>query len=402
MKKKKWCRFRHRVVWVICTPIISFLTWIKSHAVIEPFKKGKKGQYLVLVNHQTVFDQFYIALSFARPIYFLATENIFSNGFLSTLLRFSVAPIPINKFATDLKAVKTCYQVVKEGGTIVIFPEGNSTHSGRTENMKSSIVTMARKFKLPIVFYKIRGGYGTKPRWADKWRKGRVFAGVSRIMEPAEYAGLTDEELFETIKRELYVNDHDIGGRYEGKSLAEHIERSMYVCPKCGLSVFESKGNRFWCTKCGQVTVLLPDLTFKGVDTPFTFKNGTEWYDYQQEFINSLEPAEFFDKPAYTDRVDVYKVIVNKKKQLLLKDVEIALYGNRMVVFGGDAQERVLSFDEMDGCAVIAANYLNVSCGGEVLQIRGSKSFNVVRFVNFYHRYKNSLKGDDNDKFLGL
>ena len=46
--------------------------------------------------------QFFVGMSFLRPIYYVATEDIFSMGFLSKLIRFLVAPIPIKKQTTDI------------------------------------------------------------------------------------------------------------------------------------------------------------------------------------------------------------------------------------------------------------------------------------------------------------
>ena len=37
-----------------------------------------KDSYLILMNHQTAFDQFFIGMSYDGPIYYLATEDIFS------------------------------------------------------------------------------------------------------------------------------------------------------------------------------------------------------------------------------------------------------------------------------------------------------------------------------------
>ena len=59
---------------------------IKYGARIKPFKEEGKRQYLVLFNHQTAFDQFFVALSFRQHLYFLASEDIFSKGLLSAAL----------------------------------------------------------------------------------------------------------------------------------------------------------------------------------------------------------------------------------------------------------------------------------------------------------------------------
>ena len=68
-----------------------------------------------------------------------------------------MAPIPIKKQTTDIGAVKNCYKVAKEGGTIAIAPEGNRTYSGKTLYMSPTIASLSKKIKLPIATMLIEG-----------------------------------------------------------------------------------------------------------------------------------------------------------------------------------------------------------------------------------------------------
>ncbi|MBP5600089.1 MAG: 1-acyl-sn-glycerol-3-phosphate acyltransferase, partial [Lachnospiraceae bacterium] len=207
MKEKKWIKLRHIIISAIAYPIVWAMTVLKYHVKFERFKEAKKRKFLILYNHQTAYDQFFIGLTFVRPVYYLATEDIFSMGFLSKLLRFAVAPIPIKKQTSDLNAVKLCIKVANEGGNIAIAPEGQRTYSGVTTYINPAIATLAKKINLPIAFFKIEGGYGVQPRWSDSVRKGKLTAKVSKIVEPEEFNALSKEELYDLICKELYVNE---------------------------------------------------------------------------------------------------------------------------------------------------------------------------------------------------
>ena len=100
-KKKKWLKFRHRVIRNTAFFIIYPYTRLKYHVRIHKFKEQEKKPYLILFNHQTALDQFIVGSAFKGPIYYLASEDIFSNGTISRLLEWAVAPIPIKKQATD-------------------------------------------------------------------------------------------------------------------------------------------------------------------------------------------------------------------------------------------------------------------------------------------------------------
>ncbi|MBO5487999.1 MAG: 1-acyl-sn-glycerol-3-phosphate acyltransferase, partial [Eubacterium sp.] len=139
-KKEKWVRLRHAVITEAARFVLTpYVVW-KYGINFEKFADQGDRPYLVLYNHQTGFDQFFVGMCFAGPVYYVATEDIFSIGWVSRLLQYAVAPIPIKKQTTDLKAVKDCAQVAREGGTIAIAPEGNRTFSGKTEYIKPSIV----------------------------------------------------------------------------------------------------------------------------------------------------------------------------------------------------------------------------------------------------------------------
>ncbi|MBR5540181.1 MAG: 1-acyl-sn-glycerol-3-phosphate acyltransferase, partial [Clostridia bacterium] len=109
--QKPWMRFRHRLVRDILGGTLGVYCRLKYGIRVETFKKQGKRPYLILFNHQTAFDQFFVGLAFRGPVYYLASEDLFSNGFVSSLIRWLVAPIPIKKQTTDLKAIKTCIRV---------------------------------------------------------------------------------------------------------------------------------------------------------------------------------------------------------------------------------------------------------------------------------------------------
>lgn len=400
-KRKKWIKFRHRVVRNIAYMILRPYVRLKYGIKIERFREQERRPYLILTNHQTPFDQFFLGMAVKGPVYYLATEDIFSNGFVSTLIRYLVAPIPIKKQTMDVKAVMTCLRVAREGGTIAIAPEGNRTYSGRTEYMSPAIAQLARKMNMPILLFRIEGGYGAQPRWSDVVRKGKMRAYVSRVVSPEEYATLSDEELFEIIKSTLYVNEACADGTFRHKRCAEYLERLVYVCPFCGLSEFESSGDVVKCKSCLREVRYLPTKELSGVGFDFPYRFVADWYDAQESFVNSLDPLKYEEKPLFTDKADVSEVIPYRKKQSVFQAADISLFGNRVHVACAEG-ELNFNFGECSALTVLGRNKLNIYFGDHVYQLKGSKRFNAIKYVHIYHRYKNVLKGEENAKFLGL
>ena len=396
-KRKKWMKFRHRVVRNLAFTVLRPYSCWRYGITVEPFREQGDRQYLIMMNHQTVFDQFFVGMAFRGPVYYIATEDLFSNGWVSHLIRYLVEPIPIKKQTTDLKAVKNCLQVAKEGGTIALAPEGNRTYSGKTEYIKPSIVKLARALKLPLAFFRIEDGYGIQPRWSDVLRKGKMRAGVSRVVEPEEYAALSDEELYALIQRELYVNEASVSGTFYHKNCAEYLERAVYVCPYCGLSVFESHGDTVTCKTCGRQVRYLPTKEFEGIGFAFPFRFVGDWYAYQCDFVNALDPAQYLETPMYCDTANMSEVVLYRRKQPLRQNAALALYGDRITV-----DDLVFPFRETAAVTVLGRNKLNIYFDEKVYQFKGDKRFNALKYVNLYHRYKNVSEGNADGKFLGL
>lgn len=397
MKKRKWIKRRHAVVTKLAYAILAPISKFRYGIRVERFEShGDDNQYIILFNHQTAFDQFFVGMAFDTPIYYVASEDLFSNGVVSSLIRWLVAPIPIKKQTTDISAVRNCMRVANEGGTIAIAPEGNRTYSGKTEYMNPAIAPLVRKLDLPLVLFKIEGGYGVHPRWSDGIRRGKMRAYASRVIRPEVYNPMSNDELLELIKRELTVNEANADNTYKSKKSAEYIERVMYVCPFCGLSEFESHGDITECKKCHRKIRYLPTTELEGVGFEFPYKFANDWYNAQCDFINSLDISRYGDNAIYTDTVQISEVIVYKHKKILRKSAEIALYHDKI-----DIGDSVFKFDDVSAVTVLGRNKLNVYKDGRVYQFKGDKRFNAVKYVNIYHRYKN-MRENNNGKFLGL
>lgn len=392
-KKKPWTRTRHKIITETVRIFLVPYMKLRYRIRIDKFREEKKRNYLILLNHQTPFDQFFVGASFRGPIYYMATEDIFSMGWVSKLIRFIIAPIPIRKQTTDIQAVMNCIKVVREGGSIAIAPEGNRTYSGKTEYMNPAIAPLARKLGVPILLYRIEGGYGAEPRWSDVIRKGKMHSYVARVIEPEEAAAMTNDELYAAIRDGLYVDEAVAAGQFCHKKLAEYLERCIFVCPHCGLAHFESHGDTLTCLSCGKTARYLPTKEFDG-DFGFRFVN--DWYEHQKDYVNQLDTRQYLDTPLFEDHANLFEVLVYDRKVPLKENVKLTMYGDRLVL-----GEEVLPFDQISTVTVLGKNKMNIYHGKLLYQIKGDKRFNALKYVMLFYRAKNLEKGE-NETFLGI
>ncbi|MBQ7059814.1 MAG: 1-acyl-sn-glycerol-3-phosphate acyltransferase [Firmicutes bacterium] len=423
VKRKPWVRKRHNIIIFL----VYWAGWIMVKLMYGiRYDKQKDGrQYLILFNHQTPFDQFFPSLMFHGHVYYVASEDIISKGWVSRLLDFLVAPIPIKKQMTDLKAVRNILQVAKEGGTIGMAPEGNRTYSGLTCDINPACVKLAKKMGLPIAIVRFEGGYAFQPRWANERRRAKKWpwmeAKIARIIEPDELKAMSEDELFKAIKEGLWQDDAEYvkrtGQRYYHKRNAEYLERVLYVCPNCGLSSFVSEKCEVKCQKCGLTYTLLPDLTLEKTAGSITpdgtggeFATIGKWFEWQQDYIRQLDLNTLNkDKPLYEDHGQYSHVVLESHKETLIEDAKIRLYPDRIEVDAGqdtqasDAYPTVFLFKDVLATSALGRNKLNIYLGKELYQIKSDARFNAVKYVNLFYRYKNMEKGDhSNEQFLGL
>ena len=64
--------------------------------------------------------------------------------------------------------------------------------------------------------------------------------------------------------------------------------------------------------------------------------------------------------------------------------------------------EMVFPFSTTPAVTVLGKNKLNIYSDQKIYQLKGSPRFNALKYVNFYFRHKNIVKGELNGEFLGI
>ena len=400
-KAKKWIRFRHTVIRnTLYLPFYLYCR-IVYRIKLEKYKGDKNQPCFILFNHQTGFDQFFVSMSFPKHVYYVSSEDLFSNSWISRLLSWAVAPIPFRKSTADIAAIKNCLRIVREGGSIGMAPEGNRTYSGTTEHMKPAVAALAKALKLPLAIYRIEGGYGVMPRFADKVRKGKMRGYFSRVIPYEEIKAMSDDELFSLIKRELYVDEREDKTLFYSKHSAEYLDRAMYYCRNCGFSRFFSQGDIISCEKCGEKIRYLPDKRLEGVDCDFPYPYVKEWYDAQCDFVRRSDLSPYKDTPVFEDSVRFVNNIYCKKKIVIDKNARLSVYADRFTV-ATQEKEYVFPFTELSSATVLGKNKLNIYEKELTYQFKGDKHFNALKYLNLYCHAVNTVENIGEPQFLGL
>ena len=393
-----WFKKRHKLVIFIFRPIFKLHFRIKYNLKVKVYKEIDYPA-LILSNHVTSLDPFIVGSYFKKPLYYMASLDLFQHFFVGKLIKFLVNPIPKAKSKkSDLTAIKSCIKVAKENGTICIFPEGNRTVTGELGNVDKSIAKLAKSLKLPIILFNIHGGFGTEPRWGKGVRKGKMHCEIKKILQYDEYKDLDTDLLYEIIVNNLKVKDLNYYNNYKSKTNAMYLERVLYVCPICGsFHTLKSNKNNLFCEKCGLETSYNSNLTFSSNHPEFKFINVRDWYNYQLDIVKNKEYND--NEIIYQDDVMLTKPRLYKTKEKIGRGI-LQFTTNAFIVKLKD-KELIFEFDKVEAVTYLGKKKMNIYYDGETYQVFNDVNSNFIKYVHLYYILKNK-KEDKGSDFIGL
>ena len=152
---------------------VSRVVWKIEFSGLENVPEN--GGLIIASNHQTYIDPFWLSLPIKRPIRYLAWSAAFKWPVVGKFLTwFGAWPIALE--GSDPAAIRRSLQWLKEGGAVVIFPEGGrSTSTGSLERFKAGAVRLALEAKVPILPVTIKGGNRV-------WPKGWKFPHAGKVV----------------------------------------------------------------------------------------------------------------------------------------------------------------------------------------------------------------------------
>lgn len=228
-----------------------------------------------------------------KHIHYVISDASFRSRFADFGLSL-LGGIPKTKAMSDMDAIKNIMRVKGRGGTIGIFPEGQSTWDGQTQPVLHSTAKLAKLLRIPIVTARIAGSYLSKPRWSKRRRRGKVVIRFDLAFTPEQLrttpAEAIDERIVELLTHNEFEFNRGARVRFLGTDLAEYLERALFVCPSCRrIATLRSEGNEFRCVSCGYAVHYTSQGTFRSRNGELLFDNIHEWNIWQvDEFRRQL------------------------------------------------------------------------------------------------------------------
>ena len=166
-----------------------------------------EGPVLFVSNHQGNFD-IPILLGFIdKPKGFIAKKEITKMPIIKNWMEYMQCVfIDREDVRQSLKAINRGAELLKEGYSQVIFPEGTRSADGSLGEFKPGSLKLALKSGVPIVPVTIRGSYNMMPKGEWKIRAAHVDVIISPAISTENLSGKEGNELTEHIWQIIQSN----------------------------------------------------------------------------------------------------------------------------------------------------------------------------------------------------
>lgn len=166
------------------------------------------GPLLIAANHPNTFmDPIAIAAVVKPEVFFIAKSTVFSSP-LNKWLLHQMNLIPVYRredgaspTTGNSNAFRKCFEILKQCGTLLIFPEGNSFNERRLRPLKTGAARMALETEANAAF---KAGVQILPiglNYSDPTRfRSNLFINVGQPIMLADYAAAYAHDTFKTAQ----------------------------------------------------------------------------------------------------------------------------------------------------------------------------------------------------------
>ena len=168
---------------------------------------NNRGPYIFVSNHQGWFDIF-TALG-KLPIHFswLAKEELFKVLVLGRAMhRAGYIPIDRKDHRKALASMNRAAEVVRQGTSVFIFPEGTRSADGVIREFKKGGFILAAKSRQPIVPISISGSYRILPKNSWTIHPGEIRFSIGKPIQTAGRDGESRDLLMEQVREAIRAN----------------------------------------------------------------------------------------------------------------------------------------------------------------------------------------------------
>lgn len=179
------------------------------------------GAAILAPNHFSAMDHFFCGIYLRRRVRFMAKSQLFS-GALAGVLEHAGA-FPVRRGQRDEQAIETALAILRNGGVIVIYPEGGRSRSASIgDRARPGVGRLALESGAPVVPVAIYGSQ--RVRGWKRLRFPRVSVAYGDPLHYSQVSGSSREQQQE-VADEVLGEVRALYGTLSGRSAAARAGR---------------------------------------------------------------------------------------------------------------------------------------------------------------------------------
>ncbi|SFI70104.1 lysophospholipid acyltransferase family protein [Thermoflavimicrobium dichotomicum] len=171
----------------------SFIRWYHRVHVIGMDHIPMTGPLIIVANHPSYLDPFYLSAICPRHIHFMAKSEAFSNCLIRWFLEKAGA-FPVHRERADIQAIRIALSLLKEGKVVGIFPEGGIKEKESLHELKQGAAYLAIKGQAPILPVYLKGMDEVLPQGSFFLRPKPIDVLIDALIFPPEEGSLKEKQ----------------------------------------------------------------------------------------------------------------------------------------------------------------------------------------------------------------
>lgn len=263
----------------------------RVHIYNSELRSMPKGGCVVLATHTSNKDHFLTAMAlYPRRVTFVMSEHFFAGKLLRPLLKIMCA-IPKKMFCPDTRSVLSMIRAIREGNTLLLFPEGRLTCNGVSCPITPGTAELVHNLGVPVYTITAEGAGKTFPKWAKKPRIGRIDVHLSKLFDGPELKEMLlddiDRKITDAISHNAWESLPDV--KFRSKAPAEGLDGILWKCPECGAEYsLICMENKIVCEKCSLTATV--DAHGQITGAPHGIKTVADWFEHNANTLELSSP----------------------------------------------------------------------------------------------------------------
>lgn len=194
MRRPRFSSMTYAAVWHGCQ---TFYDLLYRTEIMGLENVPMDGPFLLASNHASFLDPPIVGSYMPRELTYFARKTLFQGRFGKLISDLNAIPIDRDG-DSDLGAFRKVFAVLKDGGALLVFPEGTRTTDGDFLEARSGVGMIACRTQVPVLPVRIFGSYDI---WSRKRKLPALFGSlgitIGKPLMPESYdPGKADKERY--------------------------------------------------------------------------------------------------------------------------------------------------------------------------------------------------------------